>query len=119
MSSPIRPAVRRIRILFLGGLLISFAYSTQLRRHRQVEVPTPSPPPAVEVGADAATLNLKLVERGSEAPVSATVSVNGGAVEGEEGLPGTLPETFRQSAQGTDPVPPAELLLSSPTALSA
>ena len=84
MSSPIRPAVRRIRILFLGGLLISFAYSMQLRRHRQLEVPKPSPPPPVEAGADAATLNLKIVERGSEVPVSATVSVNGGAVEGEE-----------------------------------
>ena len=95
MSSPIRPAVRRIRILFLGGLLISFAYSMQLRRHRQVEVPMPSSPPAVEVGADAATLNLKLVERGSEAPVSATVSVNGGAVEGERAY---LEHSLRLSA---------------------
>ena len=45
MASPIRPAVKRIRILFLGGLLISFAYSMQLHRHRQLEVPKPSPPP--------------------------------------------------------------------------
>ena len=95
MPSPIRPAVRRIRILFLGGLLISFAYSMQLHRHRQLEVPKPSPPPPVEVGADAATLNLKLVERGSEAPVSATVSVNGGAVEGEEAY---LEHSLRRSA---------------------
>ena len=95
MPSPIRPAVRRIRILFLGGLLISFAYSMQLRRHRQLEVPKPLPPPPVEVGADAATLNLKLVERGSEAPVSATVSVNGGAVEGEEAY---LEHSLRRSA---------------------
>ncbi len=95
MSSPIRPAVRRIRILFLGGLLISFAYSMQLRRHRQLEVPAPSPPPPVEVGADAATLNLKIIERGSEAPVSATVSVNGGAVEGEEAY---LEHSLRRSA---------------------
>ena len=95
MSSPIRPAVRRIRILFLGGLLISFAYSMQLRRHRQLEVPKPSPPPPVEAGADAATLNLKIVERGSEVPVSATVSVNGGAVEGEEAY---LEHSLRRSA---------------------
>ncbi len=95
MPSPIHPAVRRIRILFLGGLLISFAYSMQLHRHRQLEVPKPSPPPPVEVGADAATLNLKLVERGSEAPVSATVSVNGGAVEGEEAY---LEHSLRRSA---------------------
>ncbi len=95
MSSPIRPAVRRIRILFLGGLLISFAYSMQLRRHRQLEVPVPSPPPPVEVGADAATLNLKIVERGSEAPVSATLSVNGGAVEGETAY---LEHSLRRSA---------------------
>lgn len=95
MPSPIRPAVRRIRILFLGGLLISFAYSMQLRRHRQLEVPKPSPPPPVEVGADAATLNLRIVERGSEAPVSATVSVNGGAVEGEEAY---LEHSLRRSA---------------------
>ena len=95
MSSPIRPAVRRIRILFLGGLLISFAYSMQLSRHRQLEVPKPSPPPPVEAGADAATLNLKIVERGSEVPVSATVSVNGGAVEGEEAY---LEHSLRRSA---------------------
>ena len=95
MSSPVRPAVRRIRILFLGGLLISFAYSMQLRRHRQLEVPKPSPPPPVEAGADAATLNLKIVERGSEVPVSATVSVNGGAVEGEEAY---LEHSLRRSA---------------------
>ena len=95
MSSPIRPAVRRIRILFLGGLLISFAYSMQLRRHRQLEVPKPSPPPPVEAGADAATLNLKIVERGSDVPVSATVSVNGGAVEGEEAY---LEHSLRRSA---------------------
>ena len=95
MSSPIRPAVKRIRILFLGGLLISFAYSMQLSRHRQLEVPKPSPPPPVEIGADAATLNLKIVERGSEAPVSATVSVNGGAVEGEEAY---LEHSLRRSA---------------------
>ena len=95
MSSPIRPAVKRIRILFLGGLLISFAYSIQLSRHRQIEVPPPSPPPPVEVGADAATLNLKIVERGSDVPVSATVSVNGGAVEGEEAY---LEHSLRRSA---------------------
>ena len=95
MSSPIRPAVRRIRILFLGGLLISFAYSMQLRRHRQIEVPPPSPPPPVEAGADAATLNLKIVERGSDTPVSATVSVNEGAVEGEEAY---LEHSLRRSA---------------------
>lgn len=95
MSRPIRPAVRRIRILFLGGLLISFAWSMQLSRHRQIEVPPPSPPPPVEVGADAATLNLKIVERGSQTPVSATVSVNGGAVEGEEAY---LEHSLRRSA---------------------
>lgn len=95
MSSPIRPAVRRIRILFLGVLLISFAYSMQLPRHRQIEVPPPSPPPPVEVGADAATLKLKIFERGSETPVSATVSVNGGAVEGEEAY---LEHSLRRSA---------------------
>ena len=95
MSSPIRPAVRRIRILFLGGLLISFAYSMQLSRHRQLEVPPPSPPLPVEVGADAATLNLKIVEQGSDTPVSATVSVNKGAVEGEEAY---LEHSLRRSA---------------------
>lgn len=84
MSSPTRPAVKRLRILFLGSLLISFAYSMQLSRHRQIEVPAPAPPPPVEAGADAATLNLRIVERGSDTPVSATVSVNGGTVEGEE-----------------------------------
>ena len=95
MSSPIRPAVRRVRILFLGGLLISFAYSMQLSRHRQIEVPPPAPPPPVEVGADAATLNLKIVVRGSDTPVSATVSINGGAVEGEEAY---LEHSLRRSA---------------------
>ncbi|MCY3775468.1 MAG: CehA/McbA family metallohydrolase [Candidatus Aminicenantes bacterium] len=95
MSSPIRPVVKRIRVLFLGGLLISFAYSMQLQRHRQIEVPPPAPPAPVEAGADAATLNLKIVERGSDIPVSATVSVNGGAVEGEEAY---LEHSLRRSA---------------------
>lgn len=95
MSSPTRPAVKRLRILFLGGLLISFAYSMQLSRHRQIEVPAPAPPPPVAAGADAATLNLKIVERGSDTPVSATVSVNGGAVEGEEAY---LEHSLRRSA---------------------
>ncbi len=95
MTSPTRPAVKRLRILFLGSLLISFAYSMQLSRHRQIEVPAPAPPPPVEAGADAATLNLKIVERGSDTPVSATVSVNGGAVEGEEAY---LEHSLRRSA---------------------
>ena len=95
MTSPTRPAVKRLRILFLGSLLISFAYSMQLSRHRQIEVPPPAPPPPVEAGADAATLNLKIVERGSDTPVSATVSVNGGAVEGEEAY---LEHSLRRSA---------------------
>ncbi len=72
-----------LRLTFLLLLAFSFAHSLQLDRHRMVEESRPLAPPLVDPGTDAATLDLTILDEDSGEPLSATVSVNGGAQEPE------------------------------------
>ena len=84
MSPRLTISSKRLKLLFLGLLAFSFAYSFQLDRHRMVEESPPLPPPLVDPGPDAATLDLTILSRDSGERLSATVSVNGGAQEPED-----------------------------------
>ncbi len=80
---------------FAGLLLLTFVHSMQTRRKAQISEDHPLPPPLPDPGPDAATLQLRIVDGRTGRPVSATVSVNGGTQEPQEGpyLPYSLRRT--------------------------
>ena len=69
---------------FAGVLLLTFVHSMQTRRHAQISEDHALPPPLPDPGPDAATLQLRIIDRATGRPVSATVSINGGTQEPRE-----------------------------------
>ena len=77
----------RLRLIlpFAGLLFLTFVHSMQTRRYSQISEERPTPLPLADPGPDAATLQLRIVDGRTGRPVSATVSINGGEREPDEG----------------------------------
>ena len=75
---------KRLRVILLFLLAISFAYSFQIRRKAEISEGYEVPTPKVDPGPDAATLRVTIVDRDSGEKISATASVNRGAQEPED-----------------------------------